>query len=308
MRSLSATPVAAGMKIDEFDRSEFWARVDNQDSIRPCWEWRGLISEGRPRFTLQGKRVLAHRAAYLLAYGIDPGSMLVLHACDNDLCVNPRHLRLGTQTENAADRSVAVQILRMFAAMRDAGKVSGVERARRAGQISMARAITSRVARGFVFVGRSHRPDRGRRRDVGQLNAKAKITDAIATEIRAAFWGGVERQSEISDRLGVAYHHVANVVRRKCFAHLPLADGEPPYEQVAAAVKARTVLVRGARESIKRARAASAPKPISRRTGRASLPVIRDGEVARDASGNVVTLGQLGRTRRRKSPQIGAAA
>ena len=55
--SAAATPVAAGMKIDEFDRSEFWAQVDNQDSIRPCWEWRGLISEGRPRFTLQGKRL-----------------------------------------------------------------------------------------------------------------------------------------------------------------------------------------------------------------------------------------------------------
>jgi len=31
--------------------------------------------------------------------------MMVLHSCDNPPCVNPGHLRIGTSTDNAADRA-----------------------------------------------------------------------------------------------------------------------------------------------------------------------------------------------------------
>lgn len=306
MRSRAATPIGGG-PISDLDRSEFWAQVDNQNSIRPCWEWRGLSSEGRPRANFQGRRVLAHRAAYLLAYGIDPGEMHVLHSCDNDLCVNPRHLRLGTVRENAQDRAVAVSLLRMFAAMRDAGIESGAARHERKRRIAAAKLITSSCAAGFISVARPERPDRARRSNAGEGNSRATITDELATQIREAFWQGVERPTEIAARLGIDYNHVANVARRRCFSHLPLVAGEPSFYGISSAVKARNILARRARKGIRLSKKQEAPKPISRRTGRASLPVIRDGEVARDADGNIVTLGQLGRTRR-KSQDIGAAA
>lgn len=53
----------------------------------------------------KGKVVAAHRLAYAIARGVDVFTMggSVLHSCDNALCVNPEHLRLGTHSENMRD-------------------------------------------------------------------------------------------------------------------------------------------------------------------------------------------------------------
>ena len=46
---------------------------------------------------------MAHRAAWFLFKGEDPGSNCVCHHCDNGLCVNVDHLFLGTQGDNVHD-------------------------------------------------------------------------------------------------------------------------------------------------------------------------------------------------------------
>jgi hypothetical protein len=46
---------------------------------------------------------LAHRIAYKLTKGNIPNNLNVLHTCDNTSCVNPNHLYLGTQKQNAQD-------------------------------------------------------------------------------------------------------------------------------------------------------------------------------------------------------------
>lgn len=68
-----------------------------------CWPYTNATnSEGRPYFRVNGKNVLAYRLVYELMIG-PPGKKMVRHKCDNPICCNPKHLTLGTNTENMAD-------------------------------------------------------------------------------------------------------------------------------------------------------------------------------------------------------------
>ena len=69
-----------------------------------CWIWVAQTNaKGYGRLRNDGGSTYAHRISYQLYKGEVPGDMLVLHSCDNPTCVNPAHLRLGTNSDNMID-------------------------------------------------------------------------------------------------------------------------------------------------------------------------------------------------------------
>ena len=76
-----------------------------------CWIWTGyikktgygVISDGSAR-KKSLRTYSAHRVSYEIfnKYFI-PQGMHVLHKCDNPPCVNPKHLYLGTHSDNMRD-------------------------------------------------------------------------------------------------------------------------------------------------------------------------------------------------------------
>ena len=74
--------------------------------IAGCWLWKktstkfgyGLATRNDTR-----KTGLAHRESYKTFVGPIPNNLQVNHTCDVPCCINPAHLYVGTQKENAQD-------------------------------------------------------------------------------------------------------------------------------------------------------------------------------------------------------------
>lgn len=87
----------------EYDRWRFLRMVTPEPNTG-CWLWAGLLNaDGYGWFRLRGRAVGAHRAAFEFHVGAIPADMVVMHRCDVRWCVNPDHLRLGSQRDNIAD-------------------------------------------------------------------------------------------------------------------------------------------------------------------------------------------------------------
>ena len=73
-----------------------------------CWYWAGCLTpQGYGAFGTWRKGTgLAHRICWELFIGPIPDGMVLIHSCDNPMCVNINHLRVGTQAENLSDMAL----------------------------------------------------------------------------------------------------------------------------------------------------------------------------------------------------------
>lgn len=87
----------------------FWSHVDKENSNTfyngtRCWEWALSCDRyGYGQVTIGNKHQTCHQVAYKMTHGEIPKGFGVLHYCDNPICCNPAHFRVGTHQENMAD-------------------------------------------------------------------------------------------------------------------------------------------------------------------------------------------------------------
>lgn len=81
----------------------FWEKVEKRGPDE-CWYWKGADRKAAyGQLRVDGKAVLATHLALLLDGRPRPAGLNALHSCDTPGCVNPAHLRWGTQKENSKD-------------------------------------------------------------------------------------------------------------------------------------------------------------------------------------------------------------
>lgn len=103
--SLTLNRILHGNRFKRYTFEEaFWSRVNVRDEDE-CWTWRGAPNAGGyGRFFRDGERRLAHRVSLEIKLGRPLSTYEdACHACDNPICVNPKHLWVGDDSANQRD-------------------------------------------------------------------------------------------------------------------------------------------------------------------------------------------------------------
>jgi len=190
----SDIPVLKSMLLDRFRK--------NQDT--GCWDWTGCLNEhGYGILRHRGAIVRGHRISHAAFVGPVLAGDLVLHSCDNPSCVNPDHLRVGTQAENMADAAERQRMERIPAKV-----VREIRRRRLSGEPYRQIADDLGLSKGYtrlIATGKA-------RGDVSGPTApvRATLSDADVREIRKDQANGA-RTSATAKKFNITVQHVSRL-------------------------------------------------------------------------------------------------
>lgn len=66
-----------------------------------CMEWLGATNSGG--YAIVNKRIVTRIVLSRLGYDMSNPKVYACHTCDNEKCINPDHLFLGTSSDNQKD-------------------------------------------------------------------------------------------------------------------------------------------------------------------------------------------------------------
>jgi len=215
--------------IPDYWITRFWSKVDASGGDDSCWPWlAGKDKDGYGSVTRPGGKghIGAHRAALILSgKKFTREANTSRHSCHNPVCVNPRHLSIGSQQDNVADRVVAG---RTATGDRHGSRTRPESRA--TGDRNGARKHPEKLTRGDDFWSRKYPERVPRGADhfsakypekilKGSKNPASKLTEEKVLEIRKRYAEGGVSQTQLAKEYGVAQGVISGIVLRKTWRH-----------------------------------------------------------------------------------------
>jgi hypothetical protein len=211
--------MAKNFFITEKDKQRFWSKIDIRGP-NECWLWlEGLDTDGYGHCWLSSanRSPSSHRISWQIENGPIAEELCVCHSCDVQYsigdatyrrCCNPKHLWVGSNRDNIADRCTKGRSA--------IGAAITANRNTACGDRSGAHTHPERLTRGEQHWSKTQ-PDKLIR---GESHYAAKVTDAIVVIVRYRLANSGITQKELARELGISPLIISRIVRRITWKHI----------------------------------------------------------------------------------------